>query len=635
MKKYFLLLVFTLTSLSVFAEEKVTNFDVFMKLNKDGSALITEKISVNVEGREIRRGIIRDLPKTFDGGRINYSNFSLMRNGRTEAFFNENNGSLLSVNFGNNDFLAHQEHDYILTYTADNVAGYFKDYDEVYWNVTGNDWIFKIDHASFYLALPHGAQVIEKDISAYTGRKGAKGKNFVKSPGELYFETTRPLMPGEGFSVAVPFAKGLMSEGAAAHTRSLAIFPPIILAALFIFYILLWRKFGKDNISPVVIAEYEPPKDITAPEAAYIWKMGMPADSDILALLLISLAVKGAAVIEDQSINTTNSFLDKALETVSAKGFTVTPELSGVEKLSEKEKNIFSLTFPDQYPLSIGAYNKKIEAVANALSSMLKTICDKYISFNSPLSLMSVLILIAAMAAPLVLFWKDFDGDTEPLLILGAVYGMLNLTLCGVSNMAVAKWTRKHKGAIGGVIFLLLIVLVLAFFYVGMLVGSGMEYSFARSSTACAVLLSLITGWFTFSIKKYTDEGTFAYNALQNFRLYLETGEGGRIAASSAQEGADLFCNYLPYAVAMGVENKWSEHFASKINTEEGRSTLSRRGLKMHSAGKAFSTTAFVSGLKSAASRASTPPNKNNGRSGSGGRGFSSGGRGGGGGRGR
>src|SRR5579871_2073732 len=41
-----------------------------------------------------------------------------------------------------------------ITYSSPNAVRFFEDYDEFYWNVTGNDWPVPIDHAAATVTLP-------------------------------------------------------------------------------------------------------------------------------------------------------------------------------------------------------------------------------------------------------------------------------------------------------------------------------------------------------------------------------------------------------------------------------------------------------------------------------------------------
>ena len=45
-------------------------------------------------------------------------------------------------------------HEYQLRYQTSRQLGFFEDYDELYWNVTGNGWMFPIDHAGARIELP-------------------------------------------------------------------------------------------------------------------------------------------------------------------------------------------------------------------------------------------------------------------------------------------------------------------------------------------------------------------------------------------------------------------------------------------------------------------------------------------------
>ena len=62
----FLFAFFALVILNsaVQAEERIEQFTSDARVNVDGSVDVTETISVNAEGRQIRRGIFRDFPTT-------------------------------------------------------------------------------------------------------------------------------------------------------------------------------------------------------------------------------------------------------------------------------------------------------------------------------------------------------------------------------------------------------------------------------------------------------------------------------------------------------------------------------------------------------------------------------------------
>ncbi len=60
-----------------------------------------------------------------------------------------------------------------IDYSVRNGVRFFDNYDEFYWNVTGNDWPVPIDHASAFVTFPENA-VGGLRAQAFTGAYGSK-----------------------------------------------------------------------------------------------------------------------------------------------------------------------------------------------------------------------------------------------------------------------------------------------------------------------------------------------------------------------------------------------------------------------------------------------------------------------------
>jgi hypothetical protein len=56
-------------------------------------------------------------------------------------------------------FLERGTHVYEITYRTTRQLGFFDDFDELYWNATGNGWTFAIDRAAAIVHLPQGAAI--------------------------------------------------------------------------------------------------------------------------------------------------------------------------------------------------------------------------------------------------------------------------------------------------------------------------------------------------------------------------------------------------------------------------------------------------------------------------------------------
>ena len=140
MKKILLFLFLFCFPFVLSAQERILFFDARAYVNLDGSVSITENITVNVEHKEIRRGIYRDIP--LNAGEIVVENLKM--DGYSHPYFEENINGGLRINFGDDRMISRGTHTYSLSYTVSDAVKPFSKYDEVYWNVTGNDWIWPI-----------------------------------------------------------------------------------------------------------------------------------------------------------------------------------------------------------------------------------------------------------------------------------------------------------------------------------------------------------------------------------------------------------------------------------------------------------------------------------------------------------
>lgn len=604
MKRLLLTLGLSLLILSSYAEERILSYDVNMTLNTGGSARVEEKITVNAEGNQIKRGIFRDLPLQ----KNSYQDFTLTRNGRMEPFFTERQPGFKRVNFGDDNFIPKGVHTYVFGYTASDVASFFKNYDEVYWNAVGTEWAFGVERASFTLTLPPGAQVLEGKISLYTGPKGSTAQNAARAGSGLTFFTTRPLGPGEGFTVAVPFEKGLITQSRAAKFRGAG----LILAPLFTLFMcalmfFTWRKFGDDPVHPVVIAEYEPPDGINAAMAGYVYSAGHMQGGEILCVEIINLATKNALSISKEGL--------------FAKHFVLTPNAENYASLNHEEQRFYDhLFFLGNAPLALNKQYNHLRQFTKEFAKEYKNSAKKYFEANAFLNIIIMLIL-GAVSAVLAYFEAGLDAQ------FCIVTSLFTVMMTGMARRFAStidtrkKFTLQHlQGAVGFIFFAVFIFLLFT--------TSGLGIERAGVYTSSLALLSVGAGAFGYAIRKFTPAGLTLYHHLRGFRHYLEIGEGGRVAMSNAEEGAEVFCSYLPYAVALGAENKWAKKFERALATPEGKRVMARHGLASFTVG-AFSAGAFAralsSGLSSAADSAS----------GAGGSGSSGGGGGGGGGGGR
>ena len=126
----------------------------------------------------------------------------------------------------------------------------FDDHDELYWNVTGNEWEVPIQEATATVTLPPGLPASGVQVTAYTGPRGVAGTDYEKVVDDaVRFRTTRPLRPREGLTIVVGWPPGVVARPAAwqqAWWLVLDNWPLALPVTTLLAMGLLWRAYGRD-----------------------------------------------------------------------------------------------------------------------------------------------------------------------------------------------------------------------------------------------------------------------------------------------------------------------------------------------------------------------------------------------------
>lgn len=138
---------------------------------------------------------------------------------------------------------------------------------------------------------------------------------------------------------------------------------------------------------------------------------------------------------------------------------------------------------------------------------------------------------------------------------------------------------------------------------------------------------------FNYLMKSPTEKGRAIMDEIEGFKMYINTAEKRQLDSIEEPElTPERFEALLPYAIALGVENKWGKRFENVLKTamqDQEYNPVWYTGAKY----TAFNATSFTNSVgrsfSSAISSSATPPGSSSGSSGGG---FSGGGGGGGGG---
>ena len=146
------------------------------------------------------------------------------------------------------------EHSYVIRYRTTRQIGRFKDFDELYWNATGNGWIFPIDLAERDSAARAGAVRPARGLyRARRARRRPTPKWSDEKPGRHPLPDHAAARGYEGLTVAVAFPKGVVARAERGRRcrlvrrlRAAAGWPARRCSACSAFYFVAWQRAGRD-----------------------------------------------------------------------------------------------------------------------------------------------------------------------------------------------------------------------------------------------------------------------------------------------------------------------------------------------------------------------------------------------------
>lgn len=616
---------------SQFGGETIREFDALIEVRPDGALEVTETILVNAEGREIKRGIFRDFPTLYRAwhGRAlaPFEVLSVKRDGADEPWRTEERQNGVRLYIGRADRnLPHGLHRYEIRYRTDWQLGFFADRDELYWNVTGNGWSFIIERATAAVVLPQALPEASLALEAYTGHAGEKGRDWrarVDAEGRARFMTTAPLMPNQGLTIVVGWPKGLVAEPnreqrlarwARDNPEWRAGLPG--LALLLLYYLVVWHRYGRDPAGATVIPRFSPPQDVSAADARFLERRGY--DERTFAAAVVALAVKGHLRIRE------GDGRDYTLER---------PQEPAAEPLLDDEKILFgalgvapggALPLRSENAVKVGAAHKALK------DALRKEHLKRHFVTNGKYLIPGLVGSFVALVA------ATLQSSRPDPLSLFMLFWLTGWTF-GVAIL-VTRALDAWRQALAGKWLLVVPALFITAFSIPFIGGemAGLYVLFTQGSPLMAALLLLLVGvnfLFYRLLQAPTLAGRRLLDELAGFRMYLDVAEKDELRVRRGPERTlQLFEKYLPYALALGVENAWAEQFSDILDRARatgGADAVPRwySGSSWDSAGGGFAG-ALAGGLSSAIASASSSPGSSSG----GGGGGSSGGGGGGGG---
>jgi hypothetical protein len=542
----------------------VDRFDAEYTVRADGGLLVTERIELRFDGSW--NGFIRTIPVRY----------------RTDAGFDYRLG--LDIRAVLDDAGAPLRHEssregndrairiwvpgaedttrvVVLRYDVANALRFFDAgdpegaRDELYWNVTGDEWEMPIRRASARVLLPAGATGVR--AVAFTGAEGSTGSDAVTviENGAVRVTSTRGFAPHEGLTLAVAWDPGVVDRpGAAARVVSFLLGNGILFIPIFAFFGMfrLWLRRGRDPKAGAVVVQYEPPHELTPAELGTL--VDHSVDMRDVTATLVDLAVRGYLTIEEREQK-------KLLGLTSSREFVFhrAPDAGAWQELLPHEEKLLIGLFgrqprPEGPPATAQVIpTENMQALRSAAGAP---------GFGGAIARVAQQ---AVERAETSLLARVGPRDSVTLSQLeNTFYQHLGGIRGGVYDRLIGRgyYHRRPdhvKGAYVGVgagIGALLFVSGL------WLADQGLT-SHVAAVVAAFLTAGILVG-FGLVMPARTPSGAAARTASLGFREFLSRVESDRfrrMITSPAQ-----FERFLPHAMALGVEDRWAAAFDGMLN---------------------------------------------------------------------
>lgn len=554
------------------AAEQINDFHSDITVHRDGSMDVVETICVTSEQDQIQHGIYRDFPTRYkdrygNNYVVGFKVVSVIRDGAAEQYHTAGMENGVRIYIGDaSNYVPVGEHTYVLRYTTDRQLGFFRDHDELYWNVTGNGWVFPIRRASAMVILPPGIPISKVRADGWTGPQGSTARYLTSriQTGGASFSTTAPLDSYEGLTIAVAWPKGFIDQPTATmkagwflgDNRSI-LFLVIGLIAVLGYFLWAQNRVGIDPVKGAIVPQWEAPDGLSPAAVRYICRMG--CDNKTLTAALINAAVKGYITINAEDGVYSIRRISKDTSLLTTEELAATKEMIGLSDFVLLD-NTNSMYFQ-------AAIDKLRDTLENHFG---RAYFATHVSYALVGMLLSALTLVGSVFVDLT----NYQAGGLSILPLG----------------------------IGAVLF---IVMNVVFFRL---------------------------------LRAYTKLGRELMDKAEGLKLYMQVAEQERLDILNPPDRTpQLYEKLLPYALALGVEQQWSEQFADVLAKAQaqGYQPSWYRGPGFYDGDYSGFASSIGNSFSSAISSAATPPGSGSGVFGDGsdgGGGCSGGGGGGGGG---
>ena len=592
----------------------IDKYDINIIVNENNTFDITETITAyfNIS----KHGIFRTIPLkntivrldgTTSTNRTQVSNISV----DNEYKKIRQNGNY-KLQIGSKDHTLIGEQKYVIKYTYNLGKDPMNNYDELYYNIIGNEWDTVIGNITFSITMPKDFDSSKLGFSSGTKGSIDNSKVIYNVNGNKITGSYNGILDvGEALTVRCELPEGYFVDAKLDINKIdyLMFFIPIIFLVI---SILLWNIYGRDD-QIIETIEFYPPEGLNSLDVGFLYK-GRAENKDVTSLL-IYLANKGYLEISNKKIELNADKINLNQESINNANKKImilqnkinelkesnpsSPKIKYYENMLDIYKNIDTPINYEQYGLkySINNINRKNKFLIRKLKDYdgtnlheqwfmeglfeynRKEVTDSmlynnfYITNNrilhtinneqnknkvfekSSLNKKIFIILMIIASYCLITIPPIFTYGDQETLIFALVFPGIGFTallgmLFGDTPISVKIFGVFWGLGFGGIPWLITVLPALM---------QDMSY------LICYIIGLLCISGMILVIKylpKRTKYGNEMLGKLKGFKNFLETVEKEKLE-SLVMENPNYFYDILPYTYVLGVSDKWIKKFES------------------------------------------------------------------------
>lgn len=512
-------------------------YDVLIDVKENNVLEITESIKANF--KEPRHGIIRKIPlrntvKRNDGS-VTKNSVRLTDLSVSEEYEVSNDSGYRVIKIGEENQTITGIHDYVIKYSYNLGKDSSKDFDELYFNIIGDEWDTEINNVTFTINMPKEFDVSKLGFSS--GKYGTVGSNDVEYTVEgnkIVGSLKKKLDREEALTVRCELPEGYFVN---AGIKLPVLFPLMFIVPLIaaIIAYLMWSKYGRDDVV-VETVEFYPPNGCNSAEAAYFYKTSV-TEKDANSLL-IYLASKGYLKIVE--IDKNNYKIIK---------------LNEYDGNNSNEKLFMDGLFKSKNEVTKDDLYNKFYKTIEKIKLNIDNYKNKQLIYDSKASSMRVYaVLLAALSVIVTVSIPTFDYGLFSDVFVAIMFGAIMVLI-----LAVELYSPIHVA--------IKIMAVIPTLIIGLFMASELPIYYAASAnnlTLIAIIFGLIMAlvvcFFVRYMSKRTPYGNEMYGRVKGFRNFLVSAEKDKLEAL-VNDDPTYFYNILPFTYVLGVSDKWIKKF--------------------------------------------------------------------------